>query len=159
MATLHLLHGFTGSGKTTFARKLEKELLALRFTPDEWIVQLYGNNPPEEHCLEYFDRVTNLIWKLTMELLRSERDVILDFGFWSRVSRDEARSKAQAAGAKVKLYFISCAEETMRQRVLERSAELPAGALSIDEHAIQLFKARFEPLGKDESHIIVRSDA
>jgi predicted kinase len=94
MATLHLLHGFTGAGKTTFARKLETELLALRFTPDEWIVQLYGNNPPEEHCLEYFDRVTNLIWKLTMQLLRSERDVILDFGFWSRVSRDEARSKA-----------------------------------------------------------------
>jgi predicted kinase len=93
-----------------------------------------------------------------MQLLRSERDVILDFGFWSRVSRDEARSKAQAAGAKVKLYLISCAEETMRQRVLECSAELPAGALAIDEHAIQLFKARFEPLGEDESYIIVRSD-
>jgi hypothetical protein len=46
----------------------------------------------------------------------------------------------------------------MHQRVLERSAELPAGALSIDEHAIQLFKARFEPLGEDESYIIVRSD-
>jgi predicted kinase len=28
------LHGFTGAGKTTFARKLETELLALRFTPD-----------------------------------------------------------------------------------------------------------------------------
>jgi predicted kinase len=158
MATLHLLHGFTGAGKTTFARKLERELLALRFTPDEWIVQLYGNNPPEEDFSECLDRVTNLIWQLTMQLLRSDRDVILDFGFWSRSSRDEARSKAKAAGASIKLYWLWCAEETMRQRVLKRSADLPAGALLIDENAIQLFKERFEPLNEDESHLKVYSD-
>jgi predicted kinase len=158
MATLHLLHGFTGSGKTTFARKLERELSALRFTPDEWIVQLYGNNPPEEDFPEYLERVTNLIWQLTMQLLRSDRDVILDFGFWSRSSRDEARSKALSVGALVKLYSISCAEETMRQRLLKRSADLPVGALLIDENAIQLFKERFEPLAEDESHLMVYSD-
>jgi predicted kinase len=159
MATLHLLHGFTGAGKTTFAQKLERELSALRFTPDEWIVQLYGNNPPEEYFSEYLDRVTNLIWQLTMQLLRSDRDVILDFGFWSRSSRDEARSKAKAAGASIKLYSIACAEETMRQRVLKRSADLPAGTLLIDENAIQLFKERFEPLNEDEPHLKVYSDA
>jgi predicted kinase len=159
MATIHLLHGFTGAGKTTFARKLESELLALRFTPDEWLVQLYGNNPPEEQFSEYYDRVTNLIWQLTMQLLRSDRDVILDFGFWSRLSRDEARSKARSVGANFKLYSISCSEETMRERVLKRSAQLPAGALLIDENAIQLFRERFEPLDEDESHEIVHSDA
>jgi predicted kinase len=158
MATLHLLHGFTGAGKTTFARKLERELSALRFTPDEWIVQLYGNNPPDDRFSEYLERVTNLIWQLTMQLLRSDRDVILDFGFWSRHSRTAARLKAQIAGANVKLYSISCSEETMRERVLKRSAELPADALLIDEHAIQLFKERFEQLDEDESHEIVRSD-
>jgi predicted kinase len=159
MATLYLLHGFTGAGKTTFARKLERELSALRFTPDEWLVQLYGNNPPEDRFSEHYERVTNLIWQLTMQLLRSNLDVILDFGFWSWSSRDEACLKAQAVGASVKLYSISCAEETMRERVLKRSTELPAGALLIDEHAIQLFKARFEPLDEDESHEIVHSDA
>jgi predicted kinase len=159
MATLHLLHGFTGAGKTTFARKLECELSALRFTPDEWIVRLYGNNPPEEYFSEYLERVTNLIWELTIQLLRSDRDVILDFGFWSRSSRDEAHSKARSVGARVKLYSLSCAEETMRQRVLKRSADLPAGALLIDENAIQLFKERFEPLAEDESYLKVYSDA
>ncbi|AFY92716.1 AAA family ATPase [Chamaesiphon minutus] len=158
-ATLHLLHGFTGAGKTTFARKLERELSALRFTPDEWIVQLYGHNPPEENFLEYYNRVTDLIWQLTMQVLQSDRDVILDFGFWSRSARDEARSKAQVAGANVKLYSISCSEEIMHKRVLKRSAQLPTGALLIDENAIELFKASFESLDEDESHTIVHSDA
>lgn len=37
--TLHLIHGYLGAGKTTFARKLEIDTKALRFTLDEWIVQ------------------------------------------------------------------------------------------------------------------------
>ncbi|MCY7392641.1 MAG: ATP-binding protein, partial [Leptolyngbyaceae cyanobacterium CAN_BIN12] len=35
MTTLHLLHGFTGAGKTTFAKQLALEISAIRFTPDE----------------------------------------------------------------------------------------------------------------------------
>lgn len=38
----HLICGFIGSGKTTFARKLEKETGAARFTKDEWMVRLFG---------------------------------------------------------------------------------------------------------------------
>ncbi len=36
-ATAHLLHGFTGAGKTTFARQLEAETGAVRFCQDEWV--------------------------------------------------------------------------------------------------------------------------
>ena len=34
MATLHLIHGFVGAGKTTFSRTLEAEISAIRFTFD-----------------------------------------------------------------------------------------------------------------------------
>jgi len=44
MATLHLIVGFLCSGKTTFAKKLEQELPALRLTPDEWHLRLFGND-------------------------------------------------------------------------------------------------------------------
>ena len=43
--TLHLIVGLSGSGKTTLARRLERELDALRLSPDEWIAALYGNAP------------------------------------------------------------------------------------------------------------------
>lgn len=43
--TVFMLHGFLGSGKTTFARHLEHKYTALRFTHDEWMQQLYGIDP------------------------------------------------------------------------------------------------------------------
>jgi AAA domain len=40
--TLYLLVGLPGSGKTTLARQLETERYALRLTPDEWMMPLFG---------------------------------------------------------------------------------------------------------------------
>ena len=34
----HIIIGFIGSGKTTFARRLERETGAIRFTKDKWMV-------------------------------------------------------------------------------------------------------------------------
>ena len=61
MATLHLLHGPVGSGKTTFARQLERKIRAVRFTPDEWMIRLYGDRPPVETFQETLDRLYELI--------------------------------------------------------------------------------------------------
>jgi hypothetical protein len=46
MATAHLLFGFLGSGKTTLAKELEERHRAMRFTPDEWMARLFGEDPP-----------------------------------------------------------------------------------------------------------------
>ena len=159
MATLHLLHGFTGAGKTTYAKQLEHEISAIRFTPDEWMVKLYGHNPPVEHFADYLKRVIDLIWQVAAQIIHLGQDVILDFGFWSRASRDEARERAQVMKAEVRLYYISAPEDLMKERVLQRSNVLPEGALMIDDYAFELFKSRFEKLGQDESHIVVYASA
>ena len=48
MATLFLMCGLPGSGKTTLAKRIERERGALRLTHDEWIARLYGTKltPP-----------------------------------------------------------------------------------------------------------------
>lgn len=38
MPTVHMIHGFVGVGKTTFAKKLQQEVNAVRFSPDEWMI-------------------------------------------------------------------------------------------------------------------------
>jgi predicted kinase len=156
LATLHLLHGFVGSGKTTFAKSLEKKLRAIRMTHDEWMVRLYGANPPAELFSEYYSRISAQIWDLTRILLQLGVDVILDFGFWSRASRDDARERAHSMGATVKLYSIDCPMNVMRRRVMARSRQMPPGELFIDEHAFELFVSRFEALGEDEAHEVVK---
>ena len=44
MATIHLMTGFIGFGKTTLAKKMEKELSAVRLTHDEIMLERYGRN-------------------------------------------------------------------------------------------------------------------
>ncbi|NEE15621.1 AAA family ATPase, partial [Streptomyces sp. SID7499] len=42
MTTLFLMVGLPGAGKTTRARQLAEEYGALRLTPDEWLLPLFG---------------------------------------------------------------------------------------------------------------------
>ena len=159
MPTAHLIHGFVGNGKTTYAIKLEKALPALRFSIDEWIAALYGQNPPREKFEEYHHRTANLIWSMATRALTLGQDIVLDFGFWSRASREDARKNVEKLGAEVVFYRVTCADEVMRTRVSHRTAQMPKGALQIDENALREFSERFEPMGADEPHRIVRTDS
>jgi predicted kinase len=94
-----MIHGYLGTGKTTFARQLEQDLPAIRFTHDEWMARLYGEDPPVEHFADYYARVRSLIDSLWPRCLELGSDVVLDLNFWSRRERDEARRVVAAFGA------------------------------------------------------------
>lgn len=151
--TIHLLHGFIGSGKTTLARRLERECGAERFSHDEWMVRLYGWNPPEEHFKEYQLQIEHLIWAEARLAVRAGRDVILDFGFWTRESRDEARNRVRSIGATAKFYAVYCPRRTMRARTLERSKRPATDSLWIDGAAFDKLMAAFEPMQDDEAFV------
>ena len=102
---VYLLHGFIGSGKTTFARILAKEVVAMRLTHDEYMVLLYGTNPPEDLFRVYYDRVTEMIWKMTVELIQLNVPVILDFGFWTKESRLKAQVAKKMAYRELNFFF------------------------------------------------------
>lgn len=158
MAKLFLLHGFVGAGKTTFAKKLSAETGAIRFSPDEWMDLLYGNNPPEALFADYNRRVKDLIWNVAEQLLKRDQHVILDYGFWTRKSRNEYRLRGSALNVETVLYSVSCDPQLMRERVRQRSLELPKGALFIDDNAMDLFLTKFEPLQEDEEHLLIKTD-
>ena len=48
--TLYVMVGLPAAGKTTLARQIEIEHGALRFTPDEWMIPLFGESMA---CLLY----------------------------------------------------------------------------------------------------------
>jgi predicted kinase len=153
---IHLLCGRIGSGKTTFAKKLEREIAAVRFTHDEWVASLYGHTPPEEDYGDIFVRVENLIWDVALSVVSAGTEVILDFGFWSRESRDVARNRACAADAIARLYYISCPRRIARSRTLDRSKNPPLDSLWIDRAAYEKLDALFEPLRNDEEYITIQ---
>ncbi|HXU71351.1 MAG TPA: AAA family ATPase [Polyangia bacterium] len=157
MATAHLIHGFLGAGKTTFARRLEREHDAVRFTHDEWMSALYGSDPPAEHFAEFSERVFRLMETVWTRVLASGVDVVLDDGMSSRKRRDALRDTVRALGGESKLYSLRCSEAVARARCRARNADL-AGSLYISDATFDALRARFQPLDDDEAHELVDTD-
>ena len=154
MATVHLLCGPPGSGKTTFARELEETHRAVRYTYDEWMVQLYGRSPEQFEAL--FNRVSNLIWRIATRNLALGTDVILDKGFWYKRDRENTRQAAAAIGADSKLYFLDAPIDVLRNRTLTRSKN-DQDSLWINNQAFTEFINRFEPPSNDEDFVLIQT--
>jgi hypothetical protein len=87
---LVLLCGLPGSGKTTLGRRLETELSAMRFCPDDWLTDL-GVDLDETMR----ERLEQLFWDIGQRLLGLGQSVILESGFWLRSDRDENPESGQ----------------------------------------------------------------
>ncbi|WP_420607908.1 AAA family ATPase [Novosphingopyxis sp.] len=149
----YMIHGFLGVGKTTFAKRLEKEQAAVRFTHDEWMVRFYGNDPPAEHFQEYARRVFETMEEVWTRCLDLGINVILDFGFWSQAEREYVQSLISRHGGKAVLYRLDCPEDVTWNWIEQRNKQ--AGSLYIAPATYRMLRARFEPLRRDEACIDV----
>lgn len=150
MATLHLMIGLPCSGKTTRARQLESRHGALRLTPDEWQLELFGNDIDSEAHDGNHDRVEALMWQVAERVLTLGVDVILDFGCWSRAEREDFRARAAALGADFRLHYMDVAEDELVRRLHVRNAQAPPGTFVIPEAWLRGYMALFEPPAADE---------
>jgi predicted kinase len=158
MATAHLIHGYLGAGKTTFAKRLEREISAVRFTHDEWMRALYGDDPPEQQFADHARRVSDLMEDLWSRCLEVGVDVILDFGFWSRQERDRVRAAVTNKGADYRLYRLTCPDDAAWKRIQARNAALDS-SLYIAPNTFSVLKARFEPLDEEEVRVEIAQNS
>jgi hypothetical protein len=157
MPTVHLIHGYICAGKTTFAKNLAAEVNGVRFNPDEWMVRLYGEDPPADQFAGRLGRVFSLLDEQWMRVVRCGVDVVLDYGFWTRADRDTARLRAAEAGASFRLYALQCSETAARLRCRARNANLQ-GSLYIADNTFDVLRVRFEPLQPDEPHLLINTE-
>jgi len=66
------------------AKQLEQERSALRLTPDEWQVALFGQDAEEPEHDARHSLIEAMLWNIASRALELGTNVILDFGFWAR---------------------------------------------------------------------------
>ena len=152
--TVYLICGFIGSGKTTFARKLEAETGAVRITKDEWSIRLIGNDPTIDEYAAWDRKIIGLSRDVAFYLAEKGIDVIIDEGFWAREERDDLKRKIDAVGAKAVLYYVNTPIETIRARVAKRNGRLTGDSFEISPELLDQYVTFWQPLDEDEGYIL-----
>ena len=150
MATLHLMVGLPCAGKTTLAKRIEQEQSCLRLTPDEWIERLFGADVESRVLDAARDPMEAMLWEVAAKVLKMGGDVILDFGFWTRVERDEFRERAARLQARGVVHYAEASEAELLRRLRERNANVPPGCFGIEEERVRAWVKRFEAPSADE---------
>jgi predicted kinase len=144
--TLIVMVGLPASGKTTFARRLQIERRAVRFTPDEWMIPLF-DAPEADGKRDVLEG--RFIW-LALEVLTAGVDVILDFGVWSRDERWALRSLALDVGARCELIYLAVAPEEQLARIAHRREIESSTTFDIGAADLLRFAGLFEEPTPDE---------
>ncbi|MEY9931855.1 putative kinase [Catenulispora sp. GP43] len=153
---VYLLAGLTGSGKTTYARRLEAEG-ALRLSVDEEVFARHGRHGIDYPEQEYPQReapVLRDIERRLAEAVRAGRSVVLDYGLWLRTERDAYKKLVQDAGGRWRLIYLKVERAELLRRLTERNAREDANALTVTPAMLDAFFARFEePVGEGEQRL------
>ena len=144
MATLHLMVGLPCSGKTTLAKKLEHERSALRLTPDEWQIGLFGQDAEETEHDARHSFIEAMLWNIASRALVLGTNVILDFGFWAREEREDYRLRAKRLGASSEVHFLDVPEEELLRRLAVRNSQPSQESFHISEESMKAWMEFFQ---------------
>ena len=123
-ATLHVIFGPQGAGKSTYARDLARRLPAVAFAIDDWMGRLYGPDMPEplefDWMMERVDRCESQIWATAAGVIAAGTSVVLDLGLMRRSDRARVAEIAKAVELPIQFHFVDAPPDVRRERVLGR---------------------------------------
>ena len=148
MAKIVALCGKLCAGKSTLARKLRDELNAVILNSDELTLAL-----PFDHD-ETYPVIKPYLWRKATEIVRAGANVVLDFGFWSRADRDEAKAFFAEAGVELEWRYVSVTDEEWKRNIAARNEKVRSGkenSYFVDEGLAQKCLKLFEEPQADEN--------
>ena len=148
-----MMCGPGGAGKTTYAKRLEREgWMRLSFEVEFWDRGITAMPSAEVVAVVAADLKTRLLRHVS-----AGNDVVLDFGFWLRRQRDEFRALLAPHGVVPETVYIATSLETILSRVGDRHGRWADDWPLSEQTATEYFE-RFEPPMPEEGPLeVVRS--
>jgi predicted kinase len=152
-----MMCGVAGSGKTTFAQKLEKEGFArLSIDEDIWATHgRFGLDYPEQNYESYKEESELKLRGELVKLIQAKQHVVVDFSFWQCQRRNDYKQLIEEHGGVWELIYLKVEPDELRQRLLIRSERFDANAaFTITGDTLTRFLNGFEtPVGEGETVI------
>jgi predicted kinase len=146
----HLICGSTGAGKTTYSLALTQRLNGVRFSIDEWMVNLFGKDRPEplpfDWVLERVGRCEQQIGRMAAQCAGIGVAVVLDLSFLRAGNRADFAAIAGQAGFPVVLHFLDLPAEERWIRVQARNEKRgKATSLPISQPIFDSMETLWQP--------------
>lgn len=119
---------------------------ACRMCPDDWMMAS-GIDLWDEAARA---KIEAFQMTLSLELLRSGRNVVVEWGTWAREERDALRDAARAIGARVELHYLTAAADELWRRIVERDREGRFASRPIARHDLDEWIQIYQPPSADE---------
>jgi predicted kinase len=139
-ATLILMVGLPGAGKTTRARELAATHQALRLTPDEWMIPLFGDSMAGGKRWVLEGRLISV----ALQALRLGTSVVLDYGLSGRDERSALRWLARSAGAACQVVYLPVDKDVQLARIAHRQETTPHQTFPMTEADVDLWRQQFQ---------------
>lgn len=138
--------GLPGSDKTTLATALADSMPAHRMCPDDWMLASGIDiwNESARARIEAFQLT------LSLDLLRTGQNVVIEWGVWARAERDALRDAARSIGAPVELRYAAADTDELWRRIVDRNLEGRWGSRSIQRHELDEWAKLYQPPTDDE---------
>jgi len=89
-------------------------------------------------------KVERELWHIAQDVLRLGLSVVLDFGLWAHIERDDMRSAARSLGVGVELHYLSAPTDELWRRIEARNSEPPWDRGTISRAHLDEWTALFQ---------------
>jgi predicted kinase len=151
--TVYLMLGLTGSGKSTFSKKLTRELGIERFAFDSEYERLGGDLSDHRWNKDVEEKTFNVMKHWMTQQLKENRSIILDYCPWVRSDRDSFRTLIESLGGQPHIYYFDVAPSELWSRLSKRN-KTDKESQYVTKDMLNDFIKRFEPPSSEEFELV-----
>ena len=143
MATLYMLEGPVGAGKSTLAAKLAAVHMAPHLNLDDWMVTLFRPDRPATDFISWYmdrkSRCIEQIWTTTQSLLAVDVSVVLELGLVRYADRQPFYQRLDDSGVEAKIFVLDVPREERWRRVqLRNRTKGPTYRMEVTEQVFEI---------------------